>query len=180
MPRTSSYMDTVSLKNRFIKAYETHSDALFRYCLWKLSDRETALDITQESFMRLWDEMVSGEKIENERALLYTIARRLVIDHYRKKKTISLEARAETFEEEPFDAPDESMIGQTELSSEARLVRDKLSQLLPEYRQPVYLRFIEGLQPKEIAEVLGISANLAGVRIDRGLKELRKLIDPKN
>lgn len=173
-------MDTVSLKNRFIQAHATHSDALFRYCLWKLSDRETALDITQESFMRLWDEMSNGNAVENERALLYTIARRLVIDHYRKKKSVSLESRAALFDEDPFDAPDESMMGQTEISAEAKLVRDKMNELDPLYRQPVYLRFVEGLQPKEIADILGITANLAGVRIDRGLKELRKLIDPQN
>lgn len=173
-------MDKLPLKDLFIKTHNTHSDAIFRFCLWKVSDRETALDITQDTFMRLWDELSKGVTIDNEKALLYTIARRLVIDHYRKKKTVSLDSQAEQFDLDPFETPDENSLGQIETSSEARLIHDKIKILDPIYRQAVYLRFVEGLQPKEIAKILSISPNLAGVRIDRGLKELRKLIDPKN
>lgn len=170
-------MDTNSLKKSFVEAHSAHSDALFRYCLWKTSDREIALDITQDTFMRFWDELSKETKIDNTRALLYTIARRLVIDHYRKKKSESLDAKQGS--DDPFDIPDESSLGSIEISAEAKIIVEKMSALDPVYRQPVYLRFVEGLSPKEIAQILSITPNLASVRIDRGLKELRSLIDPK-
>jgi DNA-directed RNA polymerase specialized sigma24 family protein len=58
----------------------------------KVSSREIAQDLTQEVFMRFWQTLRDGEKAYNERALLYTIARHLVIDWYRKKKESSLDA----------------------------------------------------------------------------------------
>lgn len=171
-------MDAVSLKNAFTKAHTAHSDAIFRFCLWKTSDRDIAIDITQDTFMRFWDEISKGNVIDNERALLYTIARRLVIDHYRKKKTESLDTANGS--DDPFDIPDEGALGSIEIGTEARMIVEKMHVLDPVYRQPVYLRFVEGLSPKDIAEILSITPNLASVRIDRGLKELRKLIDPQN
>ncbi|MEK7642161.1 MAG: sigma factor-like helix-turn-helix DNA-binding protein, partial [Patescibacteria group bacterium] len=39
----------------------------------------------------------------------------------------------------------------------------------------VYLRFVEGLSPPEIAEIIGISTNATSVRITRGLEKLRTL-----
>lgn len=171
-------MDAASLKNAFAKAHTEHSDTIFRFCLWKTSDREIAVDITQDTFMRFWDEISKGSIVENERALLYTIARRLVIDHYRKKKSESLDTTTGT--DDPFDIPDENALGTIEIGTEARIIIEKMHALDPVYRQPVYLRFVEGLTPKDIAEILSITPNLASVRIDRGLKELRKLIDPQN
>ncbi len=170
-------MDTNSLKKSFVETHAAHSDAIFRYCLWKTSDREIALDITQDTFMRFWDELSKGERVDNARALLYTIARRLVIDHYRKKKTESLDSKQGS--DDPFDIPDESSLESFEHGTEARIIVEKMGALDPVYKQPVYLRFVEGLSPKEIAQVLSITPNLASVRIDRGMKELRKLIDPQ-
>jgi RNA polymerase sigma-70 factor (ECF subfamily) len=170
-------MDHKALKIQFTKAYEAHSDAIFRYCLWKTSNRETALDITQETFMRLWDTLLKDPKVDHDKALVFTIARRLVIDHYRKKKTESLDASHGT-DEDPFDAPDEKSLGVAELSSEARLVKEKIQKLEPDYRQAVYLRYVEELKPKEIADILGITPNLVSVRINRGLEILKQMIDP--
>jgi RNA polymerase sigma factor (sigma-70 family) len=53
-------------------------------------------------------------------------------------------------------------------------ILEKINDLDPTHRQPVYLRFVEGLSPPEIGEVLGISSNTASVRVNRGLNELRK------
>jgi RNA polymerase sigma-70 factor (ECF subfamily) len=58
-------------------------------------------------------------------------------------------------------------------------VKETLDQIDEEYRDVVYMRYIEGLQPREIAEVLNESVNVISVRIHRGLKKL-KLIMQEN
>ena len=62
-----------------------------------------------------------------------------------------------------------------ELGAEGRYLLDKLADLPTDYKEVVYLRFVEDLKPQEIAEVLGESANAISVRINRGLEKLREL-----
>ncbi len=74
----------------------------------------------------------------------------------------------------PFDVIDEKMTNEIEVGAEGRYLIDKINELSPDFRDPVYLRFVENLLPQEIAAILNISANTASVRITRGLEELRK------
>lgn len=161
------------IKHKFEKTYESESDAIFRFCLVRVSNREQALDITQETFLRLWQSLIEGKDILNNRAFLFTVARRLIIDWYRKKKSISFNDMDYDDEDPQFDPPDESSRSLF-LGAEGRYLIDKINDLAPGYRQPIYLRFVEDLSPAEIAEILGISTNAASVRINRGLAELRK------
>ncbi len=84
-----------SHKETFITLYKSESDKLFRYCWMRISSREQAIDTVQESFMKLWDALEKcrkdGTQIESQRAMLFAIARNLIIDWYRKKKSISLD-----------------------------------------------------------------------------------------
>lgn len=165
-----------SIHKSFAEHYDMYADPLFRFCLWRVSDRETALDLVQEAFLRYWDALASGQRIDGDRAFLFTIARRLVIDHYRKKKTLSLDDALEGAEARDF--PDPSSFDLFESAAEGRRAIEAIQRLRPSSRQIVYLRFVEDLSPREIAEVLDISPNAASVRIDRGLKELKKFLDP--
>ena len=62
---------------------EEEYDKIFRYCYWKVHNKEIAEDITQETFLRFlqsnYDER--GKRIR----FLYTIAGNLCIDEFRKK-----------------------------------------------------------------------------------------------
>src|ERR1700691_5435263 len=85
-------------EKQFMGLYSAQSDAVFRFCFIRTRERETALDITQESFLKFWKVLVRGDTVANERALLFTIARHLVIDWFRSKKAVSLDAMTETEE----------------------------------------------------------------------------------
>lgn len=164
------------LKKQFTKLYTEESDSIYRFCLLRTSDKEVAIDVMQDTFVRFWEALSRGdEEIRNGRALLFTIARNRIIDWYRKKKTLSLEALAERSE-----ADAESFMGtvqkdEIEMASEARLLMEKLGELDPLYQEVVYFRFVEGLGPKDIAQILDESANVISVRIHRGLQQLREL-----
>ena len=168
-----------NISDIFKRIYEEQSDGIFRFCLVRVSNREQALDLTQETFLRFWNTLQKGEKIENNRAFLFTVTRRLIIDWYRKKKSVSLDSMMDD-ENMPFDLPDEKSINITEFGAEGRFLLEKINDLPPTYRDPVYLRYVEDLSPKEIGNILYISENAASVRINRGLEELRKITGYSN
>ncbi|MFA6278709.1 MAG: sigma-70 family RNA polymerase sigma factor [Candidatus Paceibacterota bacterium] len=164
-------------KNQFIQLYTNESDAIYRFCLLRTSDKDVAVDLMQDTFMRFWNVLSQGEKkVENKRAFLFTVARNSIIDWYRKKKTLSLDALAEGSE---TDAETFMPVGQKkediEMTHEAKFLLERIRELDPLYQQVVYLRFVEGLGPKDIAEIIGESANVVSVRINRGLQQLRKV-----
>ncbi len=163
-----------NITETFKKIYENESDTIFRFCLTRVSNREQALDLTQETFLRFWKSLQEDEKILNERAFLFTVAKHLIIDWYRKKKSISLEGMKGD-DEEPFDLLDKKTISEIEVGAEGRFLLSKISELPPSYKDAVYLRFVEDLSPKEICKILEISENACSVRINRGLEELRKI-----
>ncbi len=164
-----------STKNQFVSLYNTESDAIFRYCFLRTSQRDVALDLTQDTFMRFWDSLIREKAdIRNHRAFLFTVARNLIIDWYRKKKPQSLDALTEEDDSETFFAPSDSVRTDIEMESEGRYLISQIKELEPSYQQAVYLRFVEGLSPQEIADILGISVNAASVRVHRGLEQLRK------
>ena len=166
----------VDMNHKFEEIFSKESDSIFRFCLIRVSNREQALDITQETFLRLWQSLLQDKEILNNRAFLFTVARRLIIDWYRKKKSISLEGIMNNDNQDGFDPSDEmTTVGNLEIKAEGRFLLNKINKLPPSYQQPVYLRFVEDLSPPEIAEILGISTNAASVRINRGLDELRKI-----
>jgi RNA polymerase sigma-70 factor (ECF subfamily) len=163
------------LKKIFEKAYAEHTDALFRFVLYRVSDKEQALDIIADTFLRFW-QTLQKEKVDEPKALLYKIAKNLVIDWYKKKKSIPMQTFAgeKSGEEEEIymDMFKGDLIG-VDLMLEAKMAIEKISSLEPIYREAVYLRFVEELSPKEIAEILGESTNVISVRINRGLHLLK-------
>jgi RNA polymerase sigma-70 factor (ECF subfamily) len=155
----------------FQEVYDHESDAIFRFALIKVSSRDQALDITQDTFMRLWKCMTEKKNISNYKSFLFTICRNLIIDWYRKKKSISLNAMSENYDN--FDVIDNSSINNLEINFEAKNILEKIGELNETYQTPLYLKFVEGLSPKEISEIIDISENAVSVRINRGIEVLR-------
>lgn len=148
---------------------------IFRFCVVRVSDREQALDIVQDTFMRFWKTMQTGESIENTKAFLFTVAHRLIIDWYRKKKSVSLEDMKIDDESEDYEPVEDGIRIDMENKAEGRFLLDKINNLSSGSRTVLHLRYIEGLSPPDIGKIMGISANATSVRINRALEELRKL-----
>lgn len=164
-------MDT-GHKKEFLAAYDAYADALFRHCYFRVYDRERAKDLVQEAFSRTWSYLAEGKKIKNLRAFLYRVANNLVIDEARKKKSLSLDILME----EGFSPEDESSP-----NIEQRMFGKEIIQLVGSleetHRTIIIMRFIDELSPKEIASILEVSENVVSVRIHRGMKKLRTLLE---
>ena len=158
------------IKEKFEALFQQHSDVIYRLCLYRTSNEDTAYDLVQETFVRLWKTMSSGKdkEVEKPKQYIYQIARNLIIDYYKRKKTVSLDQ----LQDKGFDPV--ASESSAELLTEVSLLKDVIESLEEEFRDVIYMRYIEEMKVKHIAEILGISENLASVRISRGKKMLRE------
>ena len=156
-------------EQEFMKAYEELAEPIFRHCFFRVSDREKAKDLAQDTFVKTWEYMVSGKDIQNLKTFLYKVASNLIIDYYRKNKDVSLDALTEN----GFDR--ESKEGKEIFTDiEFAQVMRVLGTLEKKYQDIIIWRFVDGLTPSEIADVLGVTENLASVRLNRAIKKLKE------
>lgn len=168
-------------QQEFREAFEKFSDELFRHAALRLSNRDRALEITQETFLKAWEYMERGEVIREYRPFLYRTLNNLVIDEYRKRKSASLDAMMEDSETaqavEGHLLRDElDIFEQTAVKFEGKRALEMVAQLPENYRTVIVMRYVDGLAPSEIADVIGESENAVSVRIHRGMRKLRDLL----
>lgn len=165
--------DHNTMEQAFLEAYDAYADAIFRHIALRLGDRERGKELMQDTFLRAWEAIARGTQVQNFRAFLYRIANNLIIDFARRKKR-RIEESLEALQESGFDIADEPV------NLQARIDGSKALELVQKVKEPnrtaLVLRHVDGMEPREIAELLGISANVVSVRIHRGIAELRSLL----
>lgn len=163
-------MESEKIKE-FDKIYKESVDDIYRYLSFRLNDKEKVLDITQETFVRLWNSYFRlGKEVENVRALIYKIAHNLLVNSYeRDKKNDSLDEMNERGE----DVQDSSL--DIELETEKNILSTNIDKMDPTYKEVIHLRYIEGLGVNEIADILEESQNVISVRIHRGIAKLKEI-----
>ena len=180
MPSRKLTNDTAeSQEERFLKAFEEYSDALFRHATMRISNRERAIDVVHDTFNKVWSYVRSGHEIDSYRSFLYKVLNNLIIDEYRRQKESSLDAlfEKEGIDEGSFSELSESTVEALAATIDGRKAFDLLKELPEEYREVIIFRFVDELGPKEIAELIEESENVVSVRIHRGLKLLRTKIE---
>ena len=155
-------------KKLFEELFQEYFDVIYRLCLYKTSNQEVAHDLTQETFLRVWKTISNGKHLDSPKSYIYQITRNLIVDYYKSHKVISLDLLME----KGFDV--RSGMISSEIISEISILKRQIESLEKEFREVIYLRFIEDLGVQEIAQTLGISENLVSVRINRGKKKLQE------
>ena len=152
----------------FLDAHTNHSDAIFRYCFFQVSNREQALDLTQDTFVKTWEYMAKGGKVDNIKAFLYRIATNAIIDYRRKKKSTSLDSMME----DGYDVGHDERENHEQIS-DGELIMKSLANIDEKYREVLSMRYIEDMSITEIAKATGESENNVSVRIHRGIEKLK-------
>lgn len=145
-----------------IRDLDGQYDKIYRYCYFKTNHRETAEDITQETFLRFWE---SESYQESGQALqyLYTIARNLCIDHYRRSNpSLSLETASDTAASEmaaqKIPVAEHTSQHDAEEKVLTRIaVQAALAQLTQEERELLLLRYANEVPISVIGALMGIS-----------------------
>lgn len=175
---SSTGSNSESHEDRFLTAFEEYSDALFRHASLRINDRERAVDIVHDTFAKVWGYVRQGHDIENFRPFLYKVLNNLIIDEYRKKKEQSLDSlmEGEGVDEGAFDDLTESTVETLAATLDGKKAFTVVEKLPDQYREVILLRFVDGLGPKEISELIEVSENVVSVRLHRGLQMLRQEI----
>ncbi len=162
-------------EQQFAAAYDRYADAIFRHCTFRLLDRERGRDLMQETFLKTWEYVARGNAIDNVQAFLYRAANNLVIDEVRRRKK-RVEVSLEDMQEAGMDIGTD----EHERSMKSRIDEQRILSLLQKidepYREVLVMRYIDELPPAQIAKILGASANVVSVRINRGMKKLQSLL----
>jgi RNA polymerase sigma-70 factor (ECF subfamily) len=150
--------------------YERHSREVWALVYARWLNADTALDITQETFLRLWKQMEGGEAILNPRAWLLRVARNLAEDHaksaFRKNGTHPPQTMNGVQAHQP--APLE-YLEREETFAQLRAV---LEQMPKADREILTLRYALDYETGEIAELLSINATAVHMRLSRARQRL--------
>jgi RNA polymerase sigma-70 factor (ECF subfamily) len=175
---------TDTREKAYLEAYEAYNDALFRHALFRVSNRDRALELVQDTFLKTWDFLHDGGQVDQYKAFLYRILNNLIIDEYRKKKSSSLDEILENDTGDMEAKLSEGSAREVEEDFDERAavegIRARIPDLPDTYRDVITMRYIDGLTPKEIASMMGISENVVSVRLHRGTHKLRELCTKEN
>lgn len=156
----------------FGQLYDACVERVYRYIYFRVSHEETAEDLTSQVFLKAWENLdrykAGGSPFI---AWLYTIARNLVIDHYRSQKEFV------SLEDVTLSAPEEqNPVDQTELRFELQALRDALQFLTDDQQEVLILKFIVGLPNDSIARMMKKQEGAVRALQMRGLQTLAKYL----
>jgi RNA polymerase sigma-70 factor (ECF subfamily) len=164
-------------QDAFGELYDRHVVRVYRHIYYMVGNAAEAEDLTAQTFLKAW-EAIERYQVRGAPFVswLLRIAHNLGVSHLRAKRETS--QVHEGIVDEKMRRDPESAYQQT---AEEELVREAILKLREEQRQVIVLRFIEDLDYREVAEIIGKSVAAIRVIQHRALNSLRKqmkLLDP--
>lgn len=169
--RSQVSIDMKTKQTKYEALVRAYSDDLYRYGVWLCRDPSVAEDLVQETFLRAWRSLESLKDQGAAKSWLITILRR---------------ENARRFERKQFDlvdiedsyVPDTISVG-AEQEVENHLLRQKIAELEPEYREPLILQVIGGFSGDEISSILELNKNTVMTRLFRARNQLKEALEPQ-
>jgi RNA polymerase sigma factor (sigma-70 family) len=164
--------ETEDVTERAETARRSHYEQVYRYVRRRTRSREDAEDVTQTVFAEVLARLESSTAGSPPLlALLYTVARRRLIDE--RRRSDRSDARVIALDEARLDsrAPENYGIGV------ARAIAQGIATLTPEQQQVVVLKIIEGRRFAEIAADLSVSEEACRARLSRAMRTLRDRLE---
>ena len=163
----------------FGELVERYEDKLLRYARKFLLGSDDAQDLVQDIFIKAYENLRSFDATRRFSPWIYRIAHNEFVNELKKRQ-----ARKTIFTID-FDTlfPNLQAVEQadtTALERDAKEMMEKhLEKVDPKYREPLVLYYVEGLDYKEIAEILHIPVSTVGVRLSRARGILQKTAGDK-
>ncbi len=144
---------------------DEHSDAVYRFILKNVRNKDKAKDIVQDSFEKLWIN-VSKVEFAKAKSYLFTTAYRTMIDAIRREKFSTGSEALETIQHSYNQ----------HYSDVSEILEKAIQQLPPDQRSAIMLRDYEGYSYKEIEEITGLNEAQVKVYIYRARLFLKNYI----
>ncbi|WP_445735502.1 RNA polymerase sigma factor [Mariniflexile sp.] len=152
--------------------YDNYADALYGVVKKIISDDDTAQDVLQESFIKIWR---YSKKYDSSKAKLFTwlyrIAYNTAIDKVRSQKN-------KDGKEVQMDTSNVYKISADELNQDVMDMQKHLDSLDEKYQIVINALFFEGMTQQEASEELDIPLGTIKSRLKIGLRELKKIYNP--
>ncbi|MBJ6369523.1 RNA polymerase sigma factor [Snuella sedimenti] len=152
--------------------YENYADSLYGVIKKVISDEDTAQDVLQETFIKVWR---YSKKYDASKAKLFTwlyrIAYNSAIDKVRSLKN-------KTEKEVQIDVSPVYKITINELNQDVLDIKTHLKTLDEKYQIVINALFFEGMTQQEASEELDIPLGTIKSRLKIGLRELKKIYNP--
>lgn len=167
-------------ENALAMLIRRHQSKIYGFIYSKLSDRDIADDVFQDTFMKVIKTLKSNSYNEEGKFLPWVmrIAHNLIVDHYRKNKKMPMLRETEEFS--IF-----SVLTDSSQNIEGKMITEliekdlkKIVAELPEdQREVLMMRLYQDLSFNEIAEQTNVSINTALGRMRYAILNLRKIIE---
>lgn len=154
--------------------YELLLDDMFRYVYFRVANRDAG-DICEDIFVKAWENLhqYRSRKKSSFRAWIFTIARNVIIDYYRKnREVISVDNIVLLEDEEEQRSPHFDINNQLTVA----VITHALRYLKEDAQQVIILKYMNELSNEEIADIMGKSVTAIRIIVHRALKELRHVI----
>lgn len=166
LPAVSLSQDRAS----FDAVYQRYSREVWALAYARWMNADTAMDIMQETFLRLWKKWEEGEAIVNPRAWLLRVARNLAEDYaksaFRRNGTHPPQTMNGVMSR---DASPLELLEKEETFAQLRLLLGDLAQA---DREILTLRYALDYHTSDIADMLGINATAVHMRLSRARQRL--------
>ncbi|MEK9197081.1 MULTISPECIES: RNA polymerase sigma factor [Bacillales] len=167
-------VDLKNLESSIVNIYNNYYLDVFRFLVYFSGNQNDAEDLTQEVFIRVLKNLPHFKSGSNLKTWIFSIAKHVAVDHYRKKKFISIFKEGFFTQLESKDKrPDEEF----EITEMEQFIHEAISKLKPNYRAVVILRGIHEFSIKETSEILRCSESKVKVDYHRALRELKRKLN---
>jgi RNA polymerase sigma-70 factor (ECF subfamily) len=154
------------------RVFELHFDELYRFAYRYVRSAETAKDLVNESFFRLWRQRAQVDLgAPTARSYLYTTVRYLALDHLRRRR-VQERWQGEDQSAGPTCDPSQELIDRETTAA----IQDAVNALPPRQREVLQLRWKQQASYGEIAKTLGISPKTVAIHLGRAFQRLRALL----
>jgi RNA polymerase sigma-70 factor (ECF subfamily) len=157
----------------FAQIMALYKDKIVNYLYQFTGDYQKAVELSQETFIRVFFKAKKYRPIAPLSSWIYAIASNLAkteCRRSRKMSTVSLEELPNSYSSGTYyEDPADPGLG--------RNLREALEALHPRYRVPVVLKDMEGFSQEEIAKIINRPVGTVKARISRGREQLRKTLE---
>lgn len=160
--------DTLCNEKVFESTYKLYSQDLFRFLTYSYKNPTLSEDITQNVFLKLWDQCHQFE-LSNIKSLIFTMGKNLSLNELKKSQKNQGEESKEIFySESPQDVLEEKQFKEN--------LNNSINQLTSNERTVFLMNRMDNLTYREIAERLDISQKAVEKRMHQALKKLNELL----
>ncbi|MGI8315400.1 RNA polymerase sigma factor SigX [Halobacillus mangrovi] len=171
------------MKRFFDDLYDKYHKDLFQFIIYMVKDRDLAEDLVQDVYIKVIKSYQSFDGRSSEKTWLFSIARHVTIDYFRKQKRkrnrimdfFDWSEKGEKIQDTDT-LPEEVAIQNEELKA----VYQALDQCTVDQRSVIILRFIQGMSIQETAAILDWSESKVKTTQHRGMKALREILDKES